>query len=264
MNHIIRRNNIKIFGDCEQVMFFVHGYGCDQSMWRYVTPTFEPHYKIVLIDLVGSGKSEKENYDYDRYSDLRSYAEDIIEICDLLNFKDIVYVGHSVSAMIGALIDVEKPDLIKDLILIGPSPCYVNDENYHGGFTKADIDQMLETLDSNYLGWSSTMAPVIMGNPERPELAGELENSFCQNDPKIAKHFARVTFTGDNRSDLKNVEVKSLIIQSNQDAIAGIDVGKYVHENIKNSEFVIIDAIGHCPHLSAPKATAFAIKNYLN
>jgi sigma-B regulation protein RsbQ len=260
---IIDRNNITIHGTGRKSMFMVHGYGCDQNMWRFITPQFRDDYKIILIDLVGSGKSDENSYDYDKYSSLEGYADDIIEICDALNLEDICFVGHSVSAMIGLLAAIKKTSLFNKLIMIGPSPRYINIKNYFGGFSQNDIDDLMETLDSNYLGWSSAMASVIMDNPDRPELAAELEESFCQNNPKIARHFARVTFLGDNRSDLKKLTTDTLIIQSKIDAIASIKVGQFVHENISNSKLEVLNTTGHCPHLSAPSQTIEAMKKHL-
>jgi sigma-B regulation protein RsbQ len=261
--NIKARNNIKIQGTGSTSMFLVHGYGCDQNMWRFITPEFKEDYKIILIDLVGSGKSDKNAYDYEKYSTLEGYANDIIEICDDLNLQDVCYVGHSVSAVIGLLAVVKRPELFKKLIMIGPSPHYMNTDDYLGGFSRSDINDLMETLDSNYLGWSSAMASVIMGNADRPELAAELEESFCQNNPKIAKHFAKVTFLGDNRSDLARLTTDTLIIQSKIDAIASIEVGQFVHDQITNSKLVVLETTGHCPHLSAPKETVEAMKHYL-
>jgi sigma-B regulation protein RsbQ len=263
LQKLVARNNITIHGTGSKSMFLVHGYGCDQNMWRFITPQFKENYRIILIDLVGSGKSDENAYDFDKYSSLEGYADDIIEICDALNLKDVCFVGHSVSAIIGLLAAVKRPALFKKLIMIGPSPRYINDAVYFGGFSQNDIDDLMETLDSNYLGWSSAMAPVIMGNSDRPELAAELEESFCQNNPEIAKHFAKVTFQGDNRSDLNKLTTDTLIIQSMEDAIASVKVGQYVHENIANSRLVIIETTGHCPHLSFPNQTIEAMKKYL-
>jgi sigma-B regulation protein RsbQ len=263
LQNLVAKNNITIQGTGSKSMFLVHGYGCDQNMWKFITPQFKEDYRIILIDLVGSGKSDENAYDYDKYSSLEGYADDIIEICDALNLKDICFVGHSVGAIIGLLAAVKRPALFEKLIMIGPSPRYINDAVYFGGFSQNDIDDLMETLDSNYLGWSSAMAPVIMGNPDRPELAAELEESFCQNNPEIAKHFAKVTFQGDNRSDLNKLTTDTLIIQSMEDAIASVKVGRYVHENIANSKFVILETTGHCPHLSDPNQTIEAIKKYL-
>jgi sigma-B regulation protein RsbQ len=263
LEHIIRKNNVTVHGTGNKAMLLVHGYGCDQNMWRYITPHFKNQYKIILIDLVGSGKSDTNAYDYDKYSSLEGYADDIIDICDAFNLKNVCFVGHSVSAMIGTLAANKRPSLFEKLIMIGPSARYINDANYTGGFSQKDIDELLETLESNYLGWSSEMASAITNNPERPELTSELEASFCQNNPEIAKHFASVTFLGDNRSDLKKLTIDALIIQSKTDAIASIEVGKFVHENVQNSSFIMLETTGHCPHLSAPDETVKAMKQYL-
>jgi len=263
LKELTARNNITIHGTGSKSMFLIHGYGCDQNMWRFITPQFKRDYKIILIDLVGSGKSDEDSYDYEKYSSLDGYADDVIEICDALNLKDVCIVGHSVSAMICTLAAMKRPSLFKKLIMICPSPRYINGDDYFGGFSQNDIDDLMETLDSNYLGWSSAMAPVIMGNADRPELAAELEESFCQNNPEIARHFAKVTFLGDNRSDLKKLTTDTLILQSQDDAIASMKVGRFVHDNISNSKLVILETIGHCPHLSGPDQTIDAMKEYL-
>jgi sigma-B regulation protein RsbQ len=246
-------------------MIFAHGYGCDQNMWRFLTPAFEAAYKIVLFDHVGAGRSDLRAYDRTKYRSLSGYAGDILEICDALDVRDAVLVGHSVSAMIGALAAIRSPERFSHLVLIGPSPRYIDDPDagYRGGFSRADIEGLLELQDSNYLGWSSSLAPVIMGNPDRPELAEELENSFCRTDPEIAKQFAAVTFLSDNRADLPLVRTPSLILQSKEDAIAPPEVGEYVHRHLPGSELVVLDATGHCPHLSAPEETIRAMKDYL-
>ncbi|MFL3661501.1 MAG: alpha/beta fold hydrolase [Polaribacter sp.] len=263
LEKLLKQNNVTIHGAGSKVMFLVHGYGCDQNMWRFITPHFKDTYKIILIDLVGSGDSDENAYHSDKYSSLEGHADDIIKICDALNLEDICMVAHSVSAMIATLAAVKRPELFKKLIMIGPSPRYINEGSYFGGFDQKDIDELLETLDANYLGWSSAMAPVIMDNLDRPELAAELEASFCQNNPEIATHFAKVTFLGDNREDLKKLTTDTLILQSRTDAIAAIEVGQFVNKNIANSKLVILETIGHCPHLSAPNQTIEAMKNYL-
>jgi sigma-B regulation protein RsbQ len=246
-----------------QPIIFSHGYGCDQNMWRFVTPAFEDDYKVVLFDHVGHGQSDSSAFDRTKYGTLRGYAADLLEICRELDLKDAIFVGHSVSAMIGVLAAIEEPARFDSLVLVGPSPRYINDEGYVGGFKQEDIEGLLEFLDSNHLGWSSTMAPVIMGNPERPELGEELANSFCRTDPEIAKHFARTTFTSDNRADLSKLKTRALVLQCAQDVIAPEEVGRYVHANLPGSEIVFMKATGHCPNLSAPEETIEAIKAYL-
>lgn len=256
---VLLRNNVKVFGSGTTPIVFAHGYGCDQSMWRFVTPAFADKYKIVLYDHVGFGKSDLAAFQAQKYSSLDGYAQDLIEICDELGMRQIIFVGHSVGAMIGVLAAIREPDLFRKLVLIGPSPCYINDGDYIGGFARQDIDGLLEFLDSNHLGWSNTMAPVIMGNPDRPELAEELANSFCRTDPEIAKHFARVTFLSDNRHDLSKLKVPSVILQCSQDAIAPTEVGEYVQRHLANSSLVRLKATGHCPQLSAPQETIEAM-----
>ena len=257
------RNNIQISGRGTKPMIFAHGYGCDQNMWRFVAPGFEEDYRIILFDHVGAGKSDLSAFDRAKYGALDGYADDVLEICREVRAEGAIFVGHSVSAMIGVLAAIKEPGRFDKLVLIGPSPRYVNDDDYIGGFERNDIDELLDFLDSNYLGWSSTMAPVIMGNPDRPELGEELANSFCRTDPEIAKHFARVTFLSDNRADLPKVETSSLILQCAQDAIAPEAVGHYVHRHLPNSELVLMRATGHCPNLSAPEETYAAMRAFV-
>ncbi len=260
---VIQRNNVKVLGSGVQPILFAHGYGCDQNMWRYVYPEFEKDYKVVLFDHVGAGNSDHNSYSKEKYGELLGYAEDILEICEELDLKNVILVGHSVSSMIAALAANLEPSRFSNLIMIGPSARYINDKEYVGGFNQEDIDDLIEALDSNYLGWSANMAPVIIGNPDKPELGEELTNSFCRTNPEIAKHFARVTFLSDNRKDLKSVEVPTLVLQCSQDIIAPLEVGQYVHDNLQNSNFKILKATGHCPNLSAPEETTLAIKKYL-
>ena len=260
----VERNNVTLRGvPGGTPMMLAHGFGCDQSMWRFIWPAFEDTHRIVLFDHVGAGRSDWSAFDRDRHSALQGYADDVLAICDELALEDVVFVGHSVSAMIGVLAAAERPELFARLVLIGPSPRYIDDGDYVGGFSREDIDELLESLDSNYLGWSSAMAPVIMGNPDRPELAEELTNSFCRADPEIAAQFARTTFLSDNRSDLPRIETPSLVLQSAQDAIAPQSVGEYVHAQLPDSRLVLLDAVGHCPNLSAPEATVAAMRDFL-
>ncbi|UVF21524.1 alpha/beta hydrolase [Microvirga terrae] len=264
MPSILVRHNVKILGQGEQPMIFAHGYGCDQNMWRFITPAFQDRYKIILFDYVGHGQSDAAAFDQARYDSLQGYADDVLAICRALNLKDVIFVGHSVSAMIGVLAAIREPERFDRLVLIGPSPRYIDDADFVGGFTQEDIEGLLDSLDSNHLGWSSAMAPVIMGNPERPELGEELTNSFCRTNPDIAKHFARVTFLSDNRADLPKVTTKALILQCSQDVIAPEAVGHYVHQNLPDSEFVLMQATGHCPNLSAPEETIAAMEAFLH
>ncbi|HEX2134481.1 MAG TPA: alpha/beta hydrolase [Microvirga sp.] len=260
---VLERNNVTISGSGDTPMMFAHGYGCDQRMWRLVAPAFADTHRLVLFDHVGSGGSDLTQYDRAKYGSLQGYAQDVVEICAALDLKDVVFVGHSVSAMIGVLAAMEMPERFAQLVLVGPSPCYLNDSDYVGGFTRKDIDDLLEFQDANYLGWSSSLAPVIMGNPDRPELSEELHASFCRTDPEIAKQFAAVTFLSDNRADLPKVTARSLVLQCREDAIAPMAVGEYVHRRLPDSELAVLNATGHCPHLSAPEETVAAIKAFL-
>jgi sigma-B regulation protein RsbQ len=262
----MQRNAVTLTGnDLGQPMMFAHGYGCDQNMWRLVAPAFADTYRLVLFDHVGNGKSDLSAYDDARYASLEGYAGDILEILHEHDLWNVVFVGHSVSAMIGVLAAIREPERFAKLVLVGPSPRYINepDDDYRGGFDRADIDSLLDSLDANYLGWSSQMAPVIMGNPDRPELGQELSNSFCRTDPDIAKKFARVTFLSDNRDDLGKLRTPALILQCSDDVIAPRVVGDYVHEHLAGSEIVYMNATGHCPNLSAPDETVESMKAWL-
>ncbi len=245
-------------------MLFAHGFGCDQNMWRFVTPAFEDDYRIVLFDYVGSGKSDLRAYSAERYGSLDGYAQDVLDVCAALDLSDVIYVGHSVSSVIGMLASIQEPERFDHLILIGPSPRYINDApDYIGGFEHADIEGLLDTMERNYIGWANFLAPVIMKNPDYPELAQELEESFCSTDPKIARRFAEATFFSDNRSDLAEVRVPSLIMQCSDDAIAPLEVGDYLHRHLPGSTLRVMQATGHCPHMSHPDETIRLIKEYL-
>jgi sigma-B regulation protein RsbQ len=254
---------VQVRGHGHRAMVFAHGFGCDQNMWRFVAPAFEQQFRIVLFDHVGAGGSDLSAYSRQKYSSLEGYADDVVEIGKALELEGASFVGHSVSAMIGVIAAAKTPDMFSRLVLIGPSPRYINDGDYVGGFTAAQIEELLEFLDSNHMGWSQAMAPMIMGNKERPELGEELVNSFCRTDPEIAKHFARTTFMSDNRADLAKVKARSLILQCSDDIIAPNCVGEYVHEHLPNSELVVMRATGHCPNLSAPDETIAAIRAFV-
>lgn len=258
-----QRNNVRVLGDGPATLLFAHGFGCDQNMWRFMQPAYAQRYRTVLFDLVGSGNSDLSAYDRVKYDSLQGYADDIVELAREFGRGPNVFVGHSVSAMIGLLAHLKDESLFQAHVMIGPSPCYINDGDYVGGFERKDIEGLLETLESNYLGWASNMAPAIMGVPERPELGAELTNSFCRTDPDIAKQFARVTFLSDNRAELPRLHAPTLILQCSDDLIAPRPVGEYMHRQLPNSRLVVIDNQGHCPHLSAPGASTDAIDRFL-
>jgi sigma-B regulation protein RsbQ len=264
LTDVQRRNNVTVSGNPDgRPMVFAHGFGCSQDMWRAVAPFFEEEYRVVRYDQVGAGGSDLSAYDAGKYDSLHGYADDLVEILDDLDLTDAVFVGHSVSAMIGVLAAARKPERFGALILVGPSPRYINADGYVGGYEQEDIDSLLDALDANYLGWSATMAPLIMGHSGTPALGETLTDSFCSVDPTIARHFARVTFLSDNRRDLRDVTTPTLVLQCREDIIAPIAVGQYVHDQIPGSSLVVMSATGHCPNLSAPDELRDEIRAFL-
>ena len=259
------RNNVHVRGTGTQPMLFAHGFGCDQSMWRYVTPAFEEDFRIYLFDYVGCGKSDWEAYRSERYKTLDGYAQDIVDIVEAYDLRDVVFVGHSVSSVIGMLASLRAPGRFSRLVMVGPSPCYVNDaqSGYVGGFERADIEGLLDLMEKNYVGWAAYLAPVVMKNPDSPELVQELQSSFCATDPRVTREFARTTFLSDNRQDLARVDVPSLILQCSEDAVAPDAVGEYLHRHLRGSKLARMKATGHCPHMSHPAETIALIKEYL-
>lgn len=261
---ILHRNNIHITGNGKQTMVFAPGFGCDQNMWRLVVPAFEEKYRIILFDYVGSGKSDYTAYNFERYSDLYGYAHDVLDIFDFLDLKESIFVGHSVGSMIGLLASIQRPEYFEQLIMIGPSPCYLNDlPDYVGGFERQDIEELMELMEMNYIGWANYLSQVIMKNPDRPELSRELSDSFCSTDPIIARQFAAATFLSDHRADLSKSVIPSLIMQCSEDTIAPLAVGEYMQRHLPRSTLRIMEATGHCPHLSHPEETISLIKDYL-
>lgn len=257
---VLNRNNVVVTGNADgPTVLLAHGFGCDQNMWRLIVPALAERFRVVLFDHVGAGRSDTSEWTARRYANLDAYAQDLVEICAELDLREVVLVGHSVSSMIAVLAANQAPERFAKLVLLTPSPRYIDDGGYRGGFSAADITELLDSLDANYLGWSASMAPVIMGNPERPELGQELTESFCRTDPKIAQVFAKATFLSDHRADLPKVAIPTLVIDTAHDAIAPREVGRFVHEQISGSELLTLDATGHCPQLSAPESTAAAI-----
>ncbi len=263
MTDILKRNNVKIFGTGSQSILFAHGFGSDQTSWRYVYNAFVENYRVILFDYVGSGNSDQSAYQQGLYSSLRGFAQNVLDICEALNLTDVLFVGHSVSSMIGLLAAVEKPEYFKKLIFIGPSARYLNDGDYIGGFEKSDLDGLFEMLDNNYLGWSMMMAPAIMGDKNPLEMQEGLTDSFCAADPAISQNFARVTLLSDHRASLPNLKVPSLTIQCMDDVMAPETAGQYVHEHTPDNTYLEINTSGHCPHLSAPKEVIKIIKDYI-
>jgi sigma-B regulation protein RsbQ len=260
---VLARNNVKVTGRGTQPMLFAHGFGCDQNMWRFVAPAFEEDYRVVLFDYVGSGRSDLGAYDASRYASLDGYAQDVLDVVHGLDLHDVIFVGHSVSSMIGVLAANREPERFAQLVMLGPSARYVNDADYNGGFERADLEGLIDMMDRNFIGWANFLAPVIMKNPDRPELVTELEESFCSTDPVIARRFAEATFFADNRADAAEVRVPSLIVQAADDAIAPQSVGEYLRDMMPASTYRLLDVTGHCPHMSHPEETIAAIREYL-
>jgi sigma-B regulation protein RsbQ len=264
-NTIQRRNNICISGQGGRPLMFVHGLGCDQRMWRYVAPTFEPDYKVIKLDLVGCGQSELAAFNPDRYSKLEGYAQDILDAIEALDLHDLTFVGHSVSSMLGAIAAIRQPERFSKLIMVAPSPCYLNHPpDYLGGFDRQDIEELIDMMDKNYMGWASFLAPLAMGNSDSPQLAQELEHSFCSTDPITAKSFAKVTFYSDCRPLLPKIVTPCLVLQCSEDALVPEPIGEYLHHHIPHSSYIKMKATGHCPHLSNPVETAAVIRNYIS
>ncbi|MDO7907757.1 alpha/beta hydrolase [Paenibacillus sp. JX-17] len=261
---VLERNHVQVIGSGSQTIMFAHGFGCDQGMWRYIVPDFMSDYRIVLFDYVGSGNSQIRHYDADKYSSLQGYAQDVIDIIERLDLRDVIFVGHSVSSMVGMLASIRAPERFERIVMLGPSPRYVNDPPaYFGGFDKSDIDELLEMMQMNFIGWASYMAPIAM-NSDRPELTHELEQSFCSRDPHIARQFAEVTFYCDCRKELALMSVPTLILQCSDDSIAPVEVGDYLHSHLRHSELRQMNAKGHYPHLSQPQETIELIKEYIS
>ena len=252
MSNVTLRNNVKVIGKKNApILMLAHGFGCDQNMWRFMLPELEMHYQIVLFDYVGSGSSLLTDYSKEKYSTLEGYAQDIQDIIEELQLKDVTIIGHSVSSIIASITSIEMPEIIKKIVMVCPSPCFLNiPPNYKGGFERSDLEELIELMDKNYIGWANYLAPLVMGTSQSPELIGELSGSFCSTDPLVAKTFATATFFSDYRHLLKNIKCPVLILQSSSDALANISVGHYMAENIAQSELAVIKAEGHCLHMT--------------
>lgn len=264
MENIILRNNVRVIGSGDQAIILAHGFGCDQHVWRHLVKAFESFFKIVAFDYVGAGASDNSAYSSEKYGSLDGYAQDLIDVLDALEIRDVIFIGHSVSSMIGVRAAIKYPGHFSKLIFVAPTPSYINDGDYAGGMDKEDVESLLSIMEANYLGWSSSLAPLVMGNPESPELGDELTANFCSTNPDIAKEFARVTFLSDSRADLPKLKVESLTLQCSEDILAPIEVGEYIRTHTPNNSLVVLKATGHCPHLSAPKETVAAISKFLN
>lgn len=264
MTNVLQRNNVNVLGEGSKVLIFAHGFGCDQNAWNHIKNYFIQDYKLVFFDFVGAGKSDIALYNPQKYASLDGYVNDLVEICDELELKKLIFIGHSVSCMIGALASIKRPEIFEKLVFIGPSPCYISKGNYTGGFDQETIDSLLEVMDEDYINWARSIAPAIMNAENGTELTGELTDNFCSIDPVIARQFARVTFLSDNRDDLRSIPVNSLTIQCTDDMIAPLAVGQYIHANTPKNTLTVLEAHGHCPHMSHPEETFNAIKTFLN
>lgn len=264
MNEVIVRNKVRVIGEGEQTLVLAHGFGCDQSMWQFITPAFEKQYRLVLFDYVGSGSSDLSAYSAEKYRNFGGYVQDVLDVMESLRLTDVIFIGHSVSSMIGMLAAIERPEYFQKMIMIGPSPCYLNDgEGYVGGFERSDITELLEMMEMNFAGWASFMAPLAMKNPELPGLTKDLERTFISGDPVIAREFAEVTFLSDHRAELSKSTVPTLIMQCSDDSIVPLEAGEYLHRHLSNSTFRVLEAKGHYPHISHPEETIALIKEYL-
>ncbi len=261
--NVLKRNNVKVLGTGKQDIIFAHGFGCDQNVWTSIATAFKDEFRLILFDYVGAGSSDLTAYDPDKYSTLAGYAQDMIDIGEALEIHGAILIGHSVSSMIGVIAANQQPDLFNRLVFLGPSPCYINEEGYKGGFSREDLEGLLAMMDNNYLGWAKALAPQIMANDDRPALGESLTNSFCATDPEIAKQFARVTFLSDVRSELPKLKIPSLTLQCTDDIVAPIEVGHYIKQHTPGNELVILKATGHCSHLSAPEETISAIRAFI-
>lgn len=263
MVNILQRNNVRVVGKGKTQLVFAHGFGCDQNVWRHLVEAFREEYTCILFDYVGAGGSDLSAYSSEKYNSLDGYARDLLEVCEALNLEKPVLIGHSVSCMIGVRADVLQPGYFSQMIFVTPSPSYINDGEYVGGMEKGDLDDLLSMMDTNYLGWSSTIAPLVMGNQDRPELGDELTANFCSTDPNIARDFAKVTFLSDSRKDLSLLSVPSLTLQCSDDMLVPMPIGDFIETTAPDNTRVVLVATGHCPHLSAPQETISAIRNYL-
>lgn len=263
MQDICTTYHVNVTGKGNKTLLFAHGLGCDQNVWRYIIPALEDDHKIVLFDYIGSGKSDLSRYSKQRYSSLDGYADDILAICAALDLREVIFVGHSVSGMIGMLAAIKRPALFSRLIMIGPSPCYLNEPAYSGGFDRENIEQLLAMMKENYVEWAAFFAPKAMGNEDRPELSNTLKTAFCKADPAITCDFASVTFLSDNRKDLNQLTVPTLILQPANDIVAPKHIGEYMQQHIRDSTLYYMQATGHFPHLSAVEETVELIRKYL-
>lgn len=264
-NDIADRNNVQLIGEGERVLVLAHGFGCDQNVWRFITPALTPSYRVLLFDYVGCGRSRVDAFSVDRYFRLEGYAQDVIDICEAFDLRDVTFVGHSVSGVVGLLAALEQPERFRDLVMVGPSPCYLDmSPDYQGGFSREDLTELLDLMDKNYIGWANYLAPLAMGSDAADELKGELSGSFCSTDPLVARTFAKATFFSDYRYLLPKVRHPSLLLQSRSDVLANPSVGEYMHQHMPGSQLVMLDTEGHCIHMSDPEKVVDELLAFLS
>ncbi|MYL23199.1 alpha/beta fold hydrolase [Halomonas alkaliantarctica] len=262
--YIRRRNNVTVRGQGERTLMLAHGFGCDQKMWRFLIPRLERHYTLVLFDYVGSGNSDTSAFDVERYARLEGYAQDILDICEALSLKDVTLIGHSVSSIIGLIACETAPERFSRLVMIAPSPSFQNHPpDYYGGFEQEDLQDLLDLMDMNYIDWANYLAPLVMDKQNGDTLVNELSDSFCSIDPVAAKTFAQATFTADYRHILPDTPCPTLIVQSKHDALAPQHIGHYMHDVMPHSTLLMIDTVGHCPHMSHPRQVLDAVLDFL-
>jgi sigma-B regulation protein RsbQ len=259
------RHHLAVIGEGPRTIVLAHGFGCDQRAWRHVAADLARDHRVVLFDHMGCGRSDAAQWTPQRYATLNGYAQDVVDICAQLPWRDLVYVGHSISGSIGILAAIAAPQYFDRLILVGPSPRFLNDPpDYMGGFEREDILAMLDLMDRNRIGWANYLAPVAMKNDDRPELSRELADNLCAGDPAIIRHFAEVVFMSDVRAELPKLTRPALILQCADDAIASGEVGAYLHQHLRGSRLRLMKATGHLPHLSHPQETIEMIRAELD
>lgn len=259
---VLRRNHVQVIDGSGPTLVYGHGFGCNQSMWADITPAFKDTHRQVLFDYVGSGGSDLSAFDQHRYSELQGYAQDLLDVCDALGLtRDVVLVAHSVSCSIGMLAAIERPALFRHVVMVGPNPCFVNDPPYVGGFEREDLQELLELMDRNFMGWADFLAPVASG--DSAVTGRRLHESFCSTDPLIARTFAQATFFADNRADVARMHAPSLVLQHRHDALAPLAVGEFMVTHLRQGALRVLDVAGHCAHMSHPHLVVDAIRSVL-
>lgn len=262
---VLARNAVTVLGPASaQVLVFAHGYGTDQSTWRRIAERFATDHRVVLFDYVGSGRSDLSAYDERRYDSLQGYADDLIEVIDGVGATRVTLVAHSISGMIGALASIRRPELFAQLIMVCPSPRYIDDGDYRGGYSAEDVRGLLAAIEANQPSWAAALAPAVTARDDRPEVVDSVRRLFAATPAKVATHFARVVFFSDVRHRLAEIPVPCTIIQSQGDIICPPHIGAYLHERIPASELVQLETSGHFVHLTEPELVSALIAQRLD